>query len=46
MATDFKVEAKLSELFGHSTDEISLLNDMTGKFFQGIPQYSTVYQFD
>eukprot|EP00347_Sterkiella_histriomuscorum_P010348 403376650 len=37
---DLRIQAELKDIVGDNKDEVSLLNEITGKFFQGIPQYS------
>ena len=37
---EMQILAELKDIGGDNKDEISLLNEITGKFFQGIPQYT------
>ncbi|CDW87208.1 UNKNOWN [Stylonychia lemnae] len=41
---DLRIKAQFKDVIGDNKDEISLLNEITGKFFQGIPQYNAVEQ--
>ncbi len=36
---DIKLTAELKNIVGENKDEISLLNEISGRNFQGIPQY-------
>ena len=39
---NLRIQAELKDVVGDNKDEISLLNEVTGKFFQGIPTYNVV----
>ena len=39
MRLELRIECELREISGDYKDEVSLLNQVGGRFFQGIPEY-------